>query len=44
VDYLEAVITLCQQFEIEFQSVPKLLTATMKDKIEVAACERKYRL
>ena len=44
IDYLEAVCQLCEQFEIEAEAVPKLLTATMKDKIEIAANERHFRI
>jgi len=44
VDYLEAVCLFCQKFEIDFESVPKFLTPTMKDKIECAAIEKNYRL
>jgi len=44
IDYLEAVCKLCETFEIDYGAIPKLLTKTMKDKIEVAALERKYRI
>ena len=44
IDYLDAVCRLCEKFEIDFATVPKLITPTMKDKIEVAAIERKFRI
>jgi hypothetical protein len=44
VDYLEAVCQLCERFEIDYSAVPKLLTPTMKDKIEMAAIDRKFRM
>jgi hypothetical protein len=43
-DYLDATCRLCEQYEIEYSAVPKLLTSDMRDKIEMAATERKYRL
>jgi hypothetical protein len=43
-DYLDATCRLCEQHEIEYSAVPKLLTSDMRDKIELAATERKYRL
>ena len=43
-DYLDATCRLCEKFEIEYASIPRLLTSDMKDKIELAATERKYRL
>lgn len=36
-NYLEAVLRLCERYEIDYTSIPKLLTETMKDKIEVDA-------
>ena len=44
IDYLDAVCQLCEKYEIDFSAVPKLITQTMKDKIDVAATERKYRI
>lgn len=44
IDYLEAVKQLCEKYEIDFAAVPKLITPTMKDKIEVAATERNFRI
>jgi hypothetical protein len=44
VDYLEAATQLCERFEIDYNDIKKLISPTMKDKIEVAATERKYRL
>jgi hypothetical protein len=40
-DYLDAVVTLCEKFDIEFETIPKLLSKTMKEKIEVSASKRK---
>jgi late-transcription coactivator len=39
-NYLEAVAALCERFEIEFTATPRLLTDTMKEKIEVDAMNR----
>jgi hypothetical protein len=44
VDYLAAVCQLCERYEIDFSAVPKLITPTMRDKIEVAATDRKFRI
>jgi hypothetical protein len=44
VDYLEAVKQLCEKYEIDYSAVPKLLSQTMKDKIEMAATERRFRI
>ena len=44
IDYLAAVCQLCEQYEIDFSAVPKLITTTMRDKIEVAATDRKLRI
>jgi hypothetical protein len=43
-DYLDATCQLCEKYEIEYSAIPRLLTPTMKDKIEVAATERKFRI
>jgi hypothetical protein len=43
-DYLDATCKLCEQYEIDYSSVPKLLTSDMRDKIEMAATERKFRI
>jgi hypothetical protein len=32
---------LCEKYEIEYESVPKLLTKTMKEKLEMVAIERR---
>ena len=40
-DYLDAVVTLCEKFDIEFETIPKLLSKTMKERIEVSASKRK---
>lgn len=36
-NYIDAVCHVCKAFEIEETSVPKYLTATMRDKIEMDA-------
>jgi hypothetical protein len=36
-NYLEAVVKLCERYEIDYTAVPRLLTETMKDKIELDA-------
>ena len=43
-DYLEAVTKLCDDLDMDYTAVPKLLTQTMKDKIEMAATARNYKL
>lgn len=43
-DYLDATVRLCEIYEIDEKAVPKLLTPTMQDKIEVAATERNFKL
>ncbi len=43
-DYLDAVCWICENQGLDFSAVPKLLTPTMKDKIEVAATERRFKL
>jgi hypothetical protein len=43
-DYIDAICLLCEKYEIEFKSVAKLISPTMKDKIEVDALKRKYKL
>jgi len=44
IDYLAATAQLCEQYEIDYSSIPKLLTKTMKEKIEVSALERNYKI
>jgi hypothetical protein len=36
-NYLEAVCHVCSLYELDVQSVPKFLTQTMREKIEVDA-------
>jgi len=43
-DYIDAVVHLCEKYELEFKAVAKLISPTMKDKIEVDALKRKYKL
>jgi hypothetical protein len=40
-DYFDALMKLCEKYEIEYESVPKLLTKTMKEKLEMVAIERR---
>jgi Phage late-transcription coactivator len=43
-DYLDAACQVCEEFEIELASVSKLISPTMRDKIEMDARLRKYRI
>lgn len=43
-DYLDAVCLFCEQNEIDYETIPRLLSKTMKEKIEIAALERNFRL
>lgn len=36
-NYIEAIITFCEENEIEFESVSKLLSKTLKEKLKVDA-------
>jgi hypothetical protein len=36
-NYIEAVLTFCDENEIEFESVPKLLSKTLKEKLKYDA-------
>lgn len=36
-NYIEAVLTFCEENEIEFESVPKLLSKTLKEKLKYDA-------
>lgn len=36
-NYIEAVLTYCDENEIEIESVPKLLSKTLKEKIKLDA-------
>lgn len=36
-NYIEAVLTYCEENEIELESVPKLLSKTLKEKIKYDA-------
>jgi len=38
-NYIEAICQLCDRYEIDFTAVPKLLTETMKDKVEMNAID-----
>ena len=40
-DYLEAAAHVCESYELEYSAIPRLLTPTMKDKIEMAAEAKK---
>lgn len=41
IDYWAAATMLCEEYEIEFSQAKKLITDTMKDKIELAAHARR---
>lgn len=36
-NYIEAILTFCDENEIEFESVPKLLSKTLKEKLKYDA-------
>jgi len=36
-NYIEAIISYCEENEIEFESVPKLLSKTLKEKLKYDA-------
>ena len=36
-NYIEATLTFCEENEIEFESVPKLLSKTLKEKLKYDA-------
>jgi hypothetical protein len=36
-NYIDAVCELCDRYELEYTSIPRLLTDTMKEKIEMDA-------
>ena len=36
-NYIEAILTFCEENEIEFESVPKLLSKTLKEKLKYDA-------
>jgi hypothetical protein len=36
-NYIEAVLTYCEENEIEYESVPKLLSKTLKEKLKYDA-------
>lgn len=40
-DYLAAATYVCEKYELEYSVVPRLLTPTMRDKIEMAAEDKK---
>ena len=39
INYFEAACLLCEKYDIEYSKIPKLLTQTMLEKIEVDASE-----
>ena len=41
-NYIEAVLTFCEENEIEFESVPKLLSKTLKEKLKYEAMELNF--
>ena len=41
-NYIEAILTFCEENEIEFESVPKLLSKTLKEKLKYEAMELNF--
>lgn len=41
-NYLEALLTFCEENGIEFEDVKKLLTVNLKDKVKLAAMDEGY--
>jgi hypothetical protein len=42
INYMEAVIELCTENDIEFEDIKKLLTSNLRDKIKISAMEDGY--
>ena len=40
--YLEAIVEFCDEYDLEFEDVKKLMTTNLKDKVKLDAMEAGY--